>query len=119
MPNRPITDCHIHIQPMEMLKPAAFGLIKSKAVDFDRVMEFCRSPKAFLGYLDASGIDRAVLINYVAPEVIGLGPEVNQWVADYVKQDPKRLLSCGGLHPRHSPNVMADVEQILRLKIRM
>ncbi len=114
-----ITDCHIHIQPMEMLKPGAFELIRSKATDFDRVMEFCRSPEAFLKYLDASGIDRAVLINYVAPEVIGLSSEVNQWVANYAHTDPRRLLSCGGLHPRHSPNVMADVEQILRLKIRM
>jgi predicted TIM-barrel fold metal-dependent hydrolase len=119
MANDLITDCHIHIQPMEMLKAEAFELIKNKAADFDRVIEFCHSPKAFLKYLDASGVGRAVLINYVAPEVIGLSAEVNQWVADYVRTDPRRLLSCGGLHPRHSPNVMADVEQLLRLKIRM
>jgi uncharacterized protein len=114
-----ITDCHVHIQPMEMLKPEAFELIKSKSSDFDRIMEFCGSPRAFLNYLDASGVERAVLINYVAPEVIGLTSEVNQWVANYVSTDPKRLISCGGLHPRQSPNVLADVEQILRLKIRM
>jgi len=119
MANDLITDCHIHIQPMEMLKPEAFELIKSKSSDFDRIMEFCGSPRAFLNYLDASEVERAVLINYVAPEVIGLTSEVNQWVADYASTDPRRLLSCGGLHPRHSPNVMADVEQILRLKIRM
>jgi predicted TIM-barrel fold metal-dependent hydrolase len=114
-----ITDCHVHVQPMEMLKPEAFELIKSKSSDFDRIMEFCGSPRAFLNYLDASGVERAVLINYVAPEVIGLTSEVNQWVANYVSTDPKRLISCGGLHPRQSPNVLADVEQILRLKIRM
>jgi len=119
MANAPITDCHIHIQPMDMLKAEAFDLIKKKAADFDRVIEFCRSPKALLEYLDAAGVDRAVLINYVAPEVIGLRPEVNQWVADYAGADSRRLISCGGIHPRHSPNVMADVEQILRLKIRM
>jgi predicted TIM-barrel fold metal-dependent hydrolase len=114
-----ITDCHVHIQPMEMLKPEAFELIKSKSSDFGRIMEFCGSPRAFLNYLDASGVERAVLINYVAPEVIGLTSEVNQWVANYVSSDPRRLISCGGLHPRQSPNVLADVEQILRLKIRM
>jgi len=119
MANDPITDCHIHIQPMDMLKPEALELIMRKPANVDQIMEFCRSPKAFLNYLDASGVDRAMLINYVAPEVIGLGPEVNQWVADYVTADPRRLLSCGGLHPRQSPNIMADVEQILRLKIRM
>ena len=119
MANEPITDCHIHIQPMEMLKPEALALIKRKPANVEKIMELCRSPKAFLKYLDSSGVERAVLINYVAPEVIGLTSEVNQWVADYTSTDPRRLLSCGGLHPRHSPNIMADVEQILRLKIRM
>ncbi len=119
MANDLITDCHIHIQPMEMLKPEALELIKRKPANVDQIMEFCRSPKAFLKYLDAADVERAVLINYVAPEVIGLGAEVNQWVAEYASTDNRRLLSCGGLHPRHSPNIMVDVEQILRLKIRM
>ena len=104
---------------MEMLKPEALALIKRKPANVEQIMELCRSPKAFLKYLDSSGVERAVLINYVAPEVIGLTSEVNQWVADYTSTDPRRLLSCGGLHPRHSPNIMVDVEQILRLKIRM
>ena len=69
--------------------------------------------------MDASGIDRAMLINYVAPEVIGFTNGVNQFVADYVKENPKRLLSCGSLHPRHTTNVLADVELILRLGIQM
>ena len=114
-----ITDCHIHIQPMEMFKPEALALLKKKRANFDQIVEFCQSPKAFLKYLDSCGVERAVLINYVAPEVIGFGTEVNQWVADYTRGDSRRLISCGGLHPRQSPNIMADVEQILRLKIRM
>lgn len=69
--------------------------------------------------LDSIGVDRAVLINYVAPETMGFGPEVNQWIADYVKADPKRLLACGSVHPKFSSNVMADMEQIVRLGIRM
>jgi len=60
-----------------------------------------------------------VLINYVAPEVMGLTSAVNQFVADYAKHDPKRLISCGSLHPRHTTNIMADVESLLRLGIRM
>ncbi len=54
-----------------------------------------------------------------APEVIGFTASVNQWIADYVKEDPRRLISCGGLHPRHSQNILADVGQLLRLKVRM
>src|SRR5689334_9305204 len=104
---------------MEMFKPAALELMRSKRDNFAQIEEMCRSPKALLQYLDRSGVDRAVLINYVAPEVIGFTSGVNQFVSDYVKADPKRLISCGSLHPRHSSNILADVEQILRLGIRL
>jgi uncharacterized protein len=102
-----------------MFKPAALKLMRAKRPNFAQIEEYCRSPKFFLEYLDASEIDRAALINYVAPEVIGFTTEVNQFVADYVKHDPKRLISCGSLHPRHSSNILSDVEQLVRLGIRM
>jgi uncharacterized protein len=114
-----ITDCHIHISPLEMFKPEALEVMRAKRANFSQIEEFCRSPKAFLKYLDSSGVDRAVLINYVAPEVIGFTSGVNPFVADYVSADRKRLLSCGSLHPRHTTNILADVEQLLRLQIRM
>ena len=114
-----ITDCHVHISPVEMFKPEALALMRAKRADFAQIEEMCRSPKAFLQYLDVCGVERAVLINYVAPEVIGFTSGVNQFVADYVKADPRRLISCGSLHPRHSANILADVEQLLRLGIRM
>jgi predicted TIM-barrel fold metal-dependent hydrolase len=114
-----ITDCHIHIQPLEMFKPEALRLMKAKRPEFPQIEEFCRSPRAFLHHMDKAGIDRAVLINYVAPEVIGFTAGVNQFVADYVKEDPRRLIPCGSLHPRHSTNIMADVEHLVRLGIRL
>lgn len=114
-----ITDCHVHINPISGFKPQALELIQRNRTDLHNVEEYCRSPKAFLNYLDRCGVDRAALINYVAPEVIGFGPEVNQFVADYASHDPKRLISCGSLHPRHTTNIMADVEHILRLGLRM
>jgi predicted TIM-barrel fold metal-dependent hydrolase len=114
-----ITDCHIHIAPIHLYNPDALALMKRKRANFDQIVEYCRSPQAFLKYLDHCGLDRAALINYVAPEVIGFTSEVNQFVADYTRYDPKRLISCGSLHPRHTANVMADVEHILRLGLRM
>jgi predicted TIM-barrel fold metal-dependent hydrolase len=114
-----ITDCHIHIQPLEMFQPRALELLKKKRPNFDKIVEFCRSPKSFLKYLDSAGVDRAVLINYVAPEVIGFTAAVNQFISDYTKENAGRLIPCGGLHPRHTGNILADIEQILRLKIRV
>jgi predicted TIM-barrel fold metal-dependent hydrolase len=114
-----ITDCHIHIQPLHMFRPQALDLMKKRRPNFEQIAEFTRSPKSFLEYLDTAGVDRAVLINYVAPDVIGFTSEVNQFIADYVKADPKRLIPCGGIQPPQSRNIEADIEQILRLKIRM
>jgi len=102
-----------------MFKPAALELMRAKRLNFEQIEECSRSPKSFLRYLDAAGIDRAVLINYVAPEVIGFTDGVNEFVSNYVKEDPKRLISCGSLHPRHTTNILADVEQLLRLQVGM
>ena len=114
-----ITDCHVHIQPVEMFKPEALAAMKKKRANFDQVIEFCRSPKRFLHYLDQIGIDRAVLINYVAPEVIGFTPEVNEFIAEYVKENPKRLIPCGSVDPRHTSDAQRDMEHVVRLGIRM
>jgi hypothetical protein len=115
-----ITDCHVHIQPFELvLSPPALDLMKKHQPDFDRVLEFTRSPKAFLKYMDKVGLDRAVLINAAAPDVTGFPPGLNAMAANYAKEDPQRLISCGSFHPRHSPNAVADIDEIVRLGLRL
>lgn len=114
-----ITDCHIHIQPVEMFNAGALAAMKKKRANFDQIVEFARSPTKFLQHLDQAGVDRAVLINYVAPEVIGFTSEVNSFVAEYCKAAPARLIPCGSIHPRHTTNVLHDVEEIVRLGIKL
>lgn len=114
-----ITDCHVHIQPLGMFKPEALALVKRNRQDFADVEEYCRDPKKFLAYMDRIGLDRGVLINYVAPDVTGFGSQVNDWVADYCKADPERLLSCGSIHPTHSNDVQAEIDKVLRLGLRL
>jgi len=102
-----------------MFKPEALALMKRKRANFDEIEEYSRSPKSFLGYLDRCGVERAVLINYPAPEVLGFTPAVNDFVCEYVKENPRRLIACGSVHPRHTENILADVERILRMGVRM
>lgn len=102
-----------------MFKPEALAAMKHKRSDFDQIIEFCNSPRAFLGHLDRCGVDRAVLINYVAPEVIGFTSEINDWIARYVQTDPKRLIPCGSVDPKQAKNMQAEMEQIVRLGIRL
>ena len=42
-----ITDCHIHISPIEMFKPAALELMKRTRPDFARVVEYIRSHRIY------------------------------------------------------------------------
>jgi uncharacterized protein len=114
-----ITDCHVHIQPLHMFKPEALALVKKNRQDFVEVEEYCREPKKFLAYMDRIRLDRAVLINYVAPDVTGFGSQVNKWVAEYCKADPERLLSCGSIHPKHSRDVLSEIDNVLRLGLRL
>jgi len=74
-----------------------------------RLLNVAFSP-GILNYLDVCGVDRAVLINYVAPEVIGFTNGVNQFVADYVKTDPKRLISAE-FASSDTANVLADMSK--------
>src|SRR6185436_5584843 len=41
-----ITDCHIHIQPVEMFKPAALEVMTKARGRYDVVLDNCRTPKA-------------------------------------------------------------------------
>ncbi|MGH9366832.1 MAG: hypothetical protein ACRD3M_04050, partial [Thermoanaerobaculia bacterium] len=66
-----VFDCHIHIQPWEQFKPAVRETMAKNRPDASRVQEALSDPNALLRLMDEEGIDRAALINYVAPEVMG------------------------------------------------
>ncbi len=113
-----ITDCHIHVEPFQMVKPAALEVMR-KRPNFSELEGYSSDPKKFLAYLDRCGVDRAALINYPAPETLGFGNDVNDWILGYCKTNPKRLLACGGVHPRFSNDVIGDTEKLIRGGIRM
>ncbi len=55
--------------PHHMMKPSALELIKRGRKDFADVERYSADPKAFLDLLDSLGVERAGLINYVAPTI--------------------------------------------------
>lgn len=114
----PIIDIHIHIQPLHMFKPHALALVKRGRKDYADVERYSSSPPDFLKFLDSLEIERAGLINYVSPDVIGFTAEVNDWIADYCKADPKRLLAFGSVHPKHVANAGAEVDRLSKIGIR-
>ncbi len=114
----PVIDIHIHIQPLHLFKPQALELIKRGRRDFAEIERFVADPREFLKFLDGIGVERAGLINYVSPEVIGFPPEVNDWIASYCVAAPDRLIAFGSVHPRFVLDAGAEVDRLAKLGIR-
>ncbi len=115
---QPVIDIHIHIQPLHMFKRHALELIKRGRRDYADVERYSADPRAFLAFLDQLGIERAGLINYVSPEIIGFTPEVNDWCAKYCSSAPDRLIAFGSVHPNYVADAGAEVDRIAKIGIR-
>ena len=58
------------------------------------------------------------MINYVSPEVIGFTAEVNDWVANYCKANPNRLIAFGSVHPKYAADAGREVDRLAKIGIR-
>ncbi len=112
-----ITDVHIHVQPFRMLKPSALETMRLERPDFDRFLRISDDPAALLDVLDKAGVGRACLINYVAPDVMGFTPEVNEWVLRYASADRERLIPFGSIHPDHVRSVAREADRLIKAGI--
>ena len=107
-----VTDVHIHLEPLDQIKPAVLELLREKLPDPERVARLMTDPRAFLDHLDSVQVARACLINYVAPEVVGFTEDTNRVVGEFARQDRKRLIPFGSVHPRRSKDPKRDVERL-------
>jgi len=114
-----ITDVHVHLEPYKNLKLTVFETMRRTMPDFDAMARKMEDPRNLLAHLDDVGVERACLINYAAPEVMGLGLDVNAFVSAYASEDPKRLIAFGGVHPRFTKDPEAEIEHLAsKLEIR-
>jgi uncharacterized protein len=114
----PVTDAHIHVQPWWELKPEVLEVIRRGRADLDEIEKINRSPAHLLRRLDADSIERAVLVNYPSPDLMGFTSRVNQYVAEYCAAAPDRLLAMGGVHPRFTDDAAAEVRRAADMGVR-
>jgi uncharacterized protein len=107
-----VTDCHVHINPLWEMHPNVRALLGNVG-EGREIERYLREPKRFLDYLDRCEIDRAVLVNYVAPEIVGYTEAANDFVAAYCREDPARLVAVGSVLPSH-PDPGGEVERLAR-----
>jgi predicted TIM-barrel fold metal-dependent hydrolase len=109
----PVFDAHIHVGPYDQMKERARRVMMGGRNDLELLGRVVGSADELLRTMDAQGIARAVLVNSVAPEVIGITDLVNPWIARYVEGHRDRLVPVGGIHPRHSSDVASDMKRLL------
>src|SRR6185503_20273287 len=99
-PPMPVTDAHIHVQPWWELRAEVLEVMTRGRTDVPELESIMKSPERLLRRLDQDGIARAVLVNYPSPDLMGFTARVNEYVAEYCKAAPDRLVPMGGVHPR-------------------
>ncbi len=107
-----VVDAHLHIQPWRQLRPEALSRMSAGRANLDLIRRLCDDPGALLRFLDEEGVDRAVLVNYVSPDVLGFTEEVNAFVGRYCRGHEDRLVAVGGVHPRLSRDPAGDLRRL-------
>src|SRR6266545_4164506 len=115
-----VFDCHIHVQPWEQLKPGALSVMTAGRRDLPRIERALAEPAELLRLMDEQGVERAALINYSAPDVLGFTETVNDWVSAFVRGHEDRLVAVGSVHPRFARDAASETGRLFeRLGIRM
>ena len=113
-----VTDAHIHIQPFHMLKPEVRDTFWQKKTNRDELEGFAADAGKLLRHLDADGVERVGLINYISPDVMGFTSEVNGWMMRYASADPSRLLAFGSVHPAFTTDAGGDTDRVIEMGAR-
>lgn len=113
-----VIDVHIHIQPWWQMRPEVAATMARGRSDYDELMQLMREPARFLSLLDRAGIERAGLINYVAPDLMGFDDTCCEYVIEYAKAAPDRLLPFGSVNPRLRTDCGARMRQLIELGLR-
>jgi uncharacterized protein len=112
-------DSHVHVQPWRMMKPAIVERMKKNRKDMDIILKVMDSPSEFLKHLDSEGVEAAALINYVSPHIMGFTEDVNEFISEFCKENPKRLIPFGSINPQIKTGQESRIDELLgKLKIR-
>jgi len=114
----PVIDAHIHIQPFHMMKPAVQETFWRKKANRAELESLAEDPRRLLRQMDADGIERVGLINYVSPDVMGFTSEVNEWMMKYASSDPSRLIPFGSIHPAFTRDAGGETDRVLDMGAR-
>lgn len=92
-----IVDSHVHMNPFWLADDDAVDLFRHHQSKFEEAEEMAREPQRFVEYLDEQGVDIAVCINYVSPDIVGYPTDVNEYASEFRDAAPDRLRAFAGV----------------------
>lgn len=108
-----ITDAHIHIQPFHQMPPSIADTFWKGKTNRAELEGYAADPRKLLARMDADGVERVGLINYVSPDLMGFTDEANPWMIRYASADPSRLIAFGSVNPRFSTDAAGDTARVI------
>ncbi len=114
-----VIDIHVHVMPLDMVKPAAMAAMKSTQPDQQRLHDLTSDPHKLVAYMDERNIEWLGMINYLSPNVIGYTEATNDYSANFAAHYPDRFIPFGGVDPRLTPDVATQMDRLLgELKLK-
>src|SRR5438046_1840421 len=112
-------DAHVHVQPWRMMKPEIVNRMSRDRADMDIIQKVMESPDEFLKHMDREGVEKAALINYVSPEIMGFTEDVNEFVSEFCSRNPDRLIPFGSILAARKNGQERRIDALLdQLKLR-
>lgn len=108
-----VIDLHVHIAPYHMMRPEARRTFLTGKDNREQIESYSSDAPALLRLMDAEQIERIGIMNYISPDVIGPGPDVNDWALQLSSADPKRLIAFGSVHPKYTTDPGGDVGRLV------
>ena len=114
-------DCHIHILPLEMVNAGIReAILSSKSVDAEQYAKVCKDPSELVRMLDSADVEKAGLMSYQSPKVIGVNNEQIEFIAKYTAQHRDRLVQIGSANPVADEHPVKTLEWLYsKLEVRV
>ena len=107
-------DCHVHITPRRFLRKDSYALyLRGKKQPPRALKRVTEDPGSFIELLDEAKVEKAFLIGIASPDIEGTPFEYNEFLHDYAKQFPERLMPIASIHPRLTRNARKDFEYLI------
>lgn len=95
------------------MKPAIVERMRARRSDMDVIEKVMDSPAEFLKHMDREGVEKAALINYVSPHIMGFTDDVNEYISGFCSAAPNRLIAFGSIDTRMRSGLEKRIDQIL------